>query len=1111
MSKLPFNVMRHNDWDRVPRDPVSVGTLILGQSLAATSILTIGTYTLTLGAVVGYLATTAITSLALGALAPKVPKPEGAPNSPTLINSREPAATQEYVYGEVRKGGTIVFMESTDSNFDSGRNEDTYLHVVIALAGHRIEEVGDIYVNDQIVSLDSNGFVTDDRWLIKKFPSGNDRSPSEYVKAIRIRKHDGSQTTADSALVDETSATSSFIGKNIAYIYVRMQYDYSNEVFANGVPTFTAVVKGKRVLDPRTGTTAWSDNAALCIRDYITSEYGLNDPLVDNAYFASAANDSDESVLTAGGGFQKRYTINGVINAASTTGRALQEIVQCVNGDLYFSGGSWKLRVGVYEAAVKTFTLADLRSTISLQTRFSRRESFNRVTGTFIDKDSDWIEQDYPAIESSAFLAEDNNIENTLDASFLFINDGARAQRVAKQMLFRMREQMTFIAEFGLNAIGVEVGDTVRLTITDYGWTNKEFQVSSWQLLITQEGGVRVKMSLRETSSAAYNWNAEEQQIIKNNTNLPTPFGGLTINNLTVAGGGRLQGDGTFINSAILGWDEVQSTYVSYYEIQWKALADSAYNTTRSNDPSLEIMPLVDGVEYIFRVRAVTIAGISGSWASVTFTGGGDTTTPGLPTAISATGGFGYITVRWTNPADLDFNYVEVWENTSNTTVGATQVGISAGDEFVRTNLGISITRWYFLKAVDYSGNKSGFTSGVQGTTTFIDDDDFADGIYSLFTDQGLYAIRDVISLPAAGAFVGEKVYNRTDGKLYQWTGSAWVLVVAQVNAPDINGQLVTNQIATGAITNTLIATNAITETKISSDAITTPKIAAGAVTAGEIATGAVTATKIASNSITSDKIVAGTIQASDIATGTITATQIAGNTITGNKIVANTITGGLLATSGIITTSAQIDDAVIVNAKIGNLQVDRIKIATGAVTTSVTTSVANFVSVSATSTTSPNYSPVRVPSEADFQARPGDFRFVASRSIQIHADDNLAPEQLDVTLSVPREPSWTLLSNASELTNLTHGIFVRARVGSALKLSGSTVYNGSEHFLSQMMYNYYTVGLTNLFGLSKGTEYNAGDLLIFDLYYWRYRSTTRWGIGMTMDGATMNVREFFR
>jgi hypothetical protein len=153
-------------------------------------------------------------------------------------------------------------------------------------------------------------------------------------------------------------------------------------------------------------------------------------------------------------------------------------------------------------------------------------------------------------------------------------------------------------------------------------------------------------------------------------------------------------------------------------------------------------------------------------------------------------------------------------------------------------------------------------------------------------------------------------------------------LVVAQVNAPDINGQLQTAQIAVSAITSDLLAASAVTETKISNNAITTPKILAGAVTANQIAAGSVIAEKIATNAVTADKILASSVTANKIATGTITANEIAGNTITGNKIVANTITGGLLATSGIITNSAQINNAVITNAKIENAAVDTLKIA---------------------------------------------------------------------------------------------------------------------------------------------------------------------------------------
>lgn len=171
------------------------------------------------------------------------------------------------------------------------------------------------------------------------------------------------------------------------------------------------------------------------------------------------------------------------------------------------------------------------------------------------------------------------------------------------------------------------------------------------------------------------------------------------------------------------------------------------------------------------------------------------------------------------------------------------------------------------------SGRRSvDWTSWTTVTTlaVFLQDGDFENGIYSLFRDQGLYAIRDVTALPASGVFTGEKVFNRTDGKLYQWTGTAWQLVVADV------------------------AAGSITETKIGPNAVTTPKLAAGAVTAAEIAAGS----------------------------------------ITGDRIQANTITGGLLATSGIITSSAQIGTGLITAAKIGTAEVTSTKIATAAITT---------------------------------------------------------------------------------------------------------------------------------------------------------------------------------
>lgn len=858
--------------------------------------------TLTFGAILSKLAVSLVASFLLQALAPK-PKVGG---RGLVTNIREPAAPHDIVYGRVRKGGVITYLESTGAN-------NKFLHMIVVLAGHEVNDIGDIYVNDEIVTLDTNGFVTGTKWKSK----------------IRINKHIGTATqTADADLLAESALIdANFRGRGIAYLYIRMEYDQN--VFSNGIPLFTAEVEGKKVFDPRTSTTAWSANAALCIRDYITSAYGLNDAAIDDTMFSAAANDCDDAIPLDAGGTQPRYEMHGVLSTGDSTGTNLDKMVTSCAAALFWGQGKWKLKVGKYAAPVTTLDLDDLRGPISLSTRAARRDNFNIVRGTFNDSAQGYIVADYPELKSAPFIAEDNGIENALDFELPLTTDAAMAQRIAKLALFRAREQMTLTADFGLSALGVQVGDIIAFTNSRYGWTAKEFEVVGWNLNISGDAGdLRVSLALRETSAAAFDWNAEESDIIGNNTNLPDPLAGLTINNLVATGGGRTQSDGTFINSVILSWDDVPSAFLDFYEIEWKPLADSAYSSTTTVENGIELSPLIDGIEYVIRVRAVSVGGIRGDWATVSFTGGGDVTAPGLPTSISATGHFEYISLKWTNPADTDLNYVEIWENTSNTTAGATLAGISSGNTFQRTNLGLSQTRWYFLKSVDYSGNKSTFTSGVSATTTFLDDADFANGIYSLFTSQGLYAIRDVTSLPPSGAFTGEKIFNRTDGKLYEWTGTAWRLVVAAVNAPDISGKLQTAQIATSAITADLIAAAAITETKIDSNAITTAKIAAGAITTAKLAAGAVTANEIAANSITSAKIVAGTIQASDIATGTITATQIAASTITGDKIVANTITGGLLATSGVITNSAQINDAVITNAKIQNLAVDSAKIA---------------------------------------------------------------------------------------------------------------------------------------------------------------------------------------
>ena len=551
---------------------------------------------------IAYIGVTAVTSWALRALSPK---PDFDTNTGLLANTRQATAPQEVVYGEIRKGGVVTFIESTgDTN--------QCLHQIICLAGHEVNAIGDIYINDEVVTWDSStGLVTTSKW---QDADGNSK--------IRIRKHLGADNqTADSDLVSETSVTSDFKGEGIAYLYVRMEYDQT--VFAEGIPLFTAKVQGKKVYDPRTSTSGYSANAALCVRDYLVSSYGLdNTGVINDTVFQAAANTCDEDVTLSGSGTEDRYAINGVVRLDRTPSDILGDMMTACAGTLFWGQGNWQLKVGEYTSPVKTLTLDDFHSGIVLDTKHSRRDNFNIVRGTFIDASTDYIQTDYPEIRSSTFIANDNNIESALDLPLPFTTSSSMAQRLAKMTLFRAREEMTLTADFGLSAFNVQVGDVIAITNSRYGFSAKDFEVVGWKFKNDSDGGeLAVALTLRETSSSAFSWSAEESDITSNDSTLTSPASSLTISSLTTSGGGRTTSDGTFVNSVIVSWTAPTNKFISHYEVEWKATADSNYASTTTVETSIELSPLVDAVEYIIRVRAVTISGAKGAFVTATFEG----------------------------------------------------------------------------------------------------------------------------------------------------------------------------------------------------------------------------------------------------------------------------------------------------------------------------------------------------------------------------------------------------------------------------------------------------------------------------------------------------------
>jgi hypothetical protein len=480
---------------------ISAAVALISTSATALTVGLVGTTFFT--AFVTTFLVSVVTSYALKALMPKPDMSQAAASSGgyASVNTLQPAAATAIIYGSVRTGGIVFYQETTTDN--------KYLHRLIAVAGHEVNSIGAIYLNDEVVTIDGSGNVT---------------SPSQYNGKVRLIKHLGTaDQAADADLVSESTLwTTNHRARGIAYIYARFLYDA--DAFPNGVPTVTSIVQGKSVYDPRTELTAYSDNAALCLRDYLLSSGVSLTSELNDTLFTIAADICDETVTLEAGGTQKRYTTNGTFTSEAAPKDVLSNLLGPLGGTLWYSQGVWGCKAAAYTTPVLSLDEDDLRSGIQIQTRNSRRDGFNRITGIFRGPETNYFETNYPTLAPTAFLDADNGQESELELNLPYVNTSAMAQRIAKISLYRNREQLKISGSFGMRAYQLTIGDLVQITNTRLGFSNKVFEVLEWKFALNSEMSLEVHMTLQETSSGVFDWDADETAFETNNTNLLSPF-----------------------------------------------------------------------------------------------------------------------------------------------------------------------------------------------------------------------------------------------------------------------------------------------------------------------------------------------------------------------------------------------------------------------------------------------------------------------------------------------------------------------------------------------------------------------------------------------------------
>lgn len=463
-------------------DPISMAIASTASSVLAAGGVAAATFTafgLSLtgwGAVFAQFAIRAALGYALNALTPK----PGSISRGYTVNSIGSALSHAVIYGEVKVGGAVFYQTTTSSN--------RYLHRCIAFAGHEIDSYTALYLNDEEVTIDGSGNVT---------------APAQYSGRVRIKLLTGTATqAADSDLVSEvTEWTTAHQAKGIAYAYVRYDGNGGSAAFPNGLPTLTAKIKGRKVYDPRTTSTSWSDNPVLCLRDYVLASFGLkaDSTEVDDDYLSDQADICDQSV-----GGAKRYTCNGAFTRDTEPQAIVGAILSSMGGLFWYAQGAWGMKPASYVAPSVSFDESDLRGEINIATRNSRRSNFNTVRGIYRGEETSWQETDFTEVTNASYVTEDGGDTNYLDMNLTFTDTDVMAQRIATIALKRNRKQITVSAPFSLKALQVGIGDTVYFSNARAGWASKVFEVNDWRFALDDKQTPIIYLMLREIDSSVF-------------------------------------------------------------------------------------------------------------------------------------------------------------------------------------------------------------------------------------------------------------------------------------------------------------------------------------------------------------------------------------------------------------------------------------------------------------------------------------------------------------------------------------------------------------------------------------------------------------------------------
>ena len=739
------------------------------------SVIASAVFKTTAAKIIGGIVIGAVASKAISWLAPRPETPEfdiaqSEQAQGVLINKGSNNAQIPVVYGERQVGITRVFVETSGT-------DNQYLYMAAVLSEGEINSIEKIYVDDKEVtwaSALSHGTVVE----VDSSDSNFYKDSTSYIQVQPFLGTD--DQVSSSILSNSTNWGTNHRLRGVSYLAFRFKW---NQDIFGALPNIKVELKGKKVYDPRTATTAYSDNPALCLLDYLrNSRYGKGLPdsafESDFASFKTAANTCETQVTPYSGASDiDLFTTNAVIDTSQKLIDNVKKLINPMRGIFTYNQGTYKLAIEGTGTANYTVTSDNVIGGIKINGE-TKNNKYNRVIGTFVNPDKNWQEDTVsfpPADDSglpsadqfSTMKAADNDTELLGNFDFPCVTSPYQAEELCEIILRRSRNALAIEVTVTSEFLDVTVGDIVNITYQTASFSAKPFRVIG----VNINADLTVTLQLTEHQDNFYSWTSKAEAPTIADTNLPNPNTVQPPASVTLSDQLIQYNDGTVIVAMDIVIGASPDNFVDYYQVEYKLSTDTDYKIhAQGTGLNQRVLNVIDQEVYDVRVKAINTLGVSSTYVTAQRTIVGALAPPSDVEDFAVNVINGEAHLSWTAVPDLDLAYYQVRYSTL--TSGAEwQNSVNLVQKIARPATSVVVPARqgsYLVKAVDKLGNFSSneaiisntITSDLNAITSQSEHPDFSGAKSNVLVDDNSYLRLDSSELfdSATGLF------DATDG-----------------------------------------------------------------------------------------------------------------------------------------------------------------------------------------------------------------------------------------------------------------------------------------------------------------------------------------------------------